>query len=159
MAIVQDTYNDDFAKGFPGMVANGETSNRISRTCEQAAGIAFGAAVFRGAASTGCVGAAGGAAGKDLGFAIADHGIQPLPGGVAADIYPQYESVPIITQGAILVTVTGAVAEGAAVTVGIGAGLAAGIGSTAADATHIAFAGWVFDEDAADGELCRIVRR
>ena len=62
-----------------------------------------------------------------------------------------------MTQGAIFVEVTGAVADGAALTVGTGAGAADGIGDTAADATHIA-TGWVADETVTDG-LCRIVRR
>src|SRR6478735_4934351 len=179
MAVVQDTFSSAPAKGFPGMVVNGEASNRFSRTCESVAGIAFGAPVWRGAGDRGCVAvqtlAAAGAAdagnagagaitaspavvpparngvykvvhtaagataafdvfdpdgnfvgngaagtqfvgggltftvtdpgvdpalgdsysitvtgGDFLGVAIADHGIQPLPGGVDADIYPRY---------------------------------------------------------------------
>lgn len=158
MAIVQDTYNATPARGYPGQVINGETSNRISRTCEDAAGIAFGAPVYRGSGDHGCTGTVGTAA-TFLGFAIADHGVQPLPGGVAADIYPQYGSVAILTLGAMVVNAIGANADGGAVTIGTGAGAADGIGDTAADATHIAAPGWVFDETTSGDGLAVIVRR
>lgn len=156
MAIVQDTYNEAPAKGFAGMLANAENANRISRTCEDAAGIAFGAPVYRGAADQGCTGVIGTLA-TFYGFAIADHGIQPLPGGVAADIYPDESEVGIATHGPIFVEVVGAVNDGDAITIGKGADVADGIGATAADATHIA-TGWVADETVTDG-ICRIVRR
>jgi hypothetical protein len=157
MAIVQNVYNDAPAKGFPGQVRNGETSNRISRTCVDAAGIAFGAPVYRSGAD-GCTGVIV-TAGSFLGFAIADHGIQPLPGGVAADIYPQYASVAILTQGVMCVSASGAVALDAAVTIGAGAALADGINDTAADATHIAAPGWEFDEALAAAGLVFIAKR
>lgn len=157
MAIVQDIFNAAPAKGFPGQVANGETSNRISRTCEDAAGIPFGAPVFRGGGDQGCTAVVGTAA-TFLGFAIADHGVVPLPGGVAADIYPRYSSVAILTEGVMFVPAKGAVDDGNAVTIGKGAGVADLIGDTAADATHIAATGWVFDETVTDA-LCRIARR
>lgn len=158
MATVQDTYNNDIARGFPGMVANGERDNRISRTCEDAAGIPFGAPVYRGAGERGCTATVGTLA-TFLGFAIADHGIVPLPGGVAADKYPQYHSVSILTAGSILVSAIGANAIGAAVTIGKGAGLADGIGDTAADATHIATGGWVFDEATSADAVAQITKR
>lgn len=158
MAIVQDTYATSIPVGYPGMVANGETSNRISRTCESAAGIPFGAPVYRGAGDHGCTVTVGTAA-TFLGWAIADHGVQPLPGGVAADIYPQYSSVAILTSGVIWVTATGANVDGAAVTVGTGAGAADAIGDTAADATHIATNGWVFDDTTTVTGLARIAKR
>lgn len=158
MAVIQDVYNNAPAKGFPGMIANGETSNRISRTVENAEGLPFGAAAFRGAGDQGCTASLTGASAANFyGWAIAHSGIQPLPGGVAADIYPRYESAAIITQGAIFINVKGAVTDGAPITVGIGAAAADLYGATAADATHIA-TGWFADETVTDG-LCRIVRR
>lgn len=54
MAEVQTTYTENMAPGYPGMVANGEIGNRISRTCEDAAGIGFGKAAYRGAGDHGC---------------------------------------------------------------------------------------------------------
>lgn len=158
MAVVQDVYNDAPAKGFAGQVRNGETSNRISRTCEDAAGIAFGAPVFQGAGDHGCTGVIGTAA-TFLGFAIADHGVQVLPGGVAADIYPRDASVGILTLGEMCVNAVGANAVRSAVTIGKGAGAADGIGDTTADATHIATNGWQFDETTTADGLAFIVRR
>lgn len=110
MAVVQSTYSNSIAQGFPGMVANGETSNRISRTVEDAAGIAFGKACFRGAGDHGVT--ATPATGTFMGIAIADHGIQALPGGVAADIYPQYETAGLLYEGVIWVVASVAVADG-----------------------------------------------
>ena len=55
MAEVQTTYSDTIANAYAGMVASGETSNRITRTCETAAGIGFGKAVYRGSNDHGCL--------------------------------------------------------------------------------------------------------
>jgi hypothetical protein len=88
-----------------------------------------------------------------LGFAIADHGVQPLPGGVAADIYPRYSSVGIMNLGAIYVTAGEDVTDGADVYVtGAGAIVDTASGNTAAT-------GWKFDETVASGGIVRIVRR
>ena len=157
MAItVQSTYAEDYAKGYPGMVANGETSNRISRTVESAAGAPFGAPLYRGTNDHGCTITVGTLA-SFYGWAIADRGIVPTTVTGAVDTYPQYSTAGILTLGAIYVAVKGAVTDGAAITVGTGAGAADLIGATAADATHIA-TGWVADETVTDG-ICRIVKR
>jgi hypothetical protein len=159
MAVVQDTYSAAPAKGFPGMVANMEPSNRISRTVEDAAGVAFGAPVYRGVGDHGCTGTVGTAL-TFLGFVIAEPGTPVLPGGVAADIVPQYASAAIMTDGCLYVTAgAGGVVDGGIVTIGAGASLADGISDTAADATHILAPGWVFDETAAAGAIVRIARR
>lgn len=155
MAELQTTYTDTVTKGYPGMVANGETSNRISRTIEDAAGIGFGLPAFRGTGDHGCTGTVGTAA-TFLGFTMATSALGLVAGGTA-DVYPQYETVGIMPRGAIYVTVVGAVTDGADLTIGKGAGLADGIGVTAADATHIA-SGWIADETVTDG-VCRIVKR
>jgi hypothetical protein len=155
MAELQTTYSNTIAKGYAGMVASGETSNRISRTCEDAAGIAFGKPCYRGSGDHGCTGTVGTLA-TFLGWAIA-HAGQALVAGQDADEYQQYDAVGIITGGAVYVDVKGAVTDGAAITVGTGGGAADLIGATAADATHIA-TGWVADETVTDG-VCRIVKR
>jgi hypothetical protein len=155
MAELQTTYTDTVTKGYPGMVANGETSNRITRTMESAAGVAFGQPVYRGSGDHGCVITVGTLA-TFLGWTIATHG-QGLIAGATADTYAQYDNVPILTLGAIYVNVKGAVTDGAPITVGTGGGAADLIGATAADATHIA-TDWIADETITDG-LCRIVRR
>lgn len=49
MSILQSTYTDTIAKGYPGMRPNGAAHNPISRTIETAAGIGFGKAAYRGA--------------------------------------------------------------------------------------------------------------
>lgn len=157
MAIVQNTYTDFPAFGYPGMVANGETSNRISRTVEDAAGIGPGIAVYRGAGDHGCTAAVGTAA-TFLGFTIADHGLGLVAGGTA-DSAPQYATIAILTGGVMWVNTVGAIADGNAVTIGKGAGLADGIGNTAADATHIAATGWVTDDTLAASGLARIAKR
>lgn len=155
MAVLQTTYSEDLAKGYPGMIANGETSNRITRTIESAAGIAFGRPAYRGTGDHGCTVTVGTLA-TFLGFTVATSCLGLLA-GADADEYQQYDNVTILTSGAIYVTVVGAVTDGAALTIGTGAGAADGIGATAADATHIA-TGWIADETVTDG-LCRIVKR
>lgn len=153
MAELQTTYTGVLAKGYAGMIANGETSNRISRTCEDAAGIAFGKPVYRGSGDHGCTATVGTLA-TFLGWTVATSALGP---STDADEYQQYDNVTILTSGAIYVAVKGVVTDGAALTVGTGGGAADLVGATAADATHIA-TGWIADETVTDG-LCRIVKR
>jgi len=156
MPVLQNSYTENQPLGYPGMVANGETSNRISRTVADAAGIAFGRPVYRGSQDHTCTATVGTLA-TFLGFTVATSA-QGLVAGQDADEYQQYDNATIMTSGAMFVTVVGNVVDGAAVTIGTGAGAADGIGSTAADATHIA-TGWVFDQTITGGGICRIVKR
>ncbi|MEY4838683.1 MAG: hypothetical protein RLZZ475_2542 [Pseudomonadota bacterium] len=156
MAELQTTYATTLAKGYSGMVIDGETSNRITRSVEDSAGIAFGRPVYRGSGDRGCTGTVGTLA-TFLGWTIATTALGKLPGN-DDDEYQQYDSAAVLTGGAMIVTCTGNVTDGAAVTIGTGAGVADGIGATAADATHIA-TGWVFDETVTGGGLVRIVKR
>lgn len=55
MAVAQSTYPLTHPIGLVGQIINGETSNRISRTVETAAGLAFGAPAFRGSDDHGVV--------------------------------------------------------------------------------------------------------
>lgn len=157
MPELQTTYSEAQTEAYAGMVANGEKSNRISRTIEDAAGIGFGLPVERGTEDNECTGTISDAT-QVLGFTIANQTLGLAP-GETADLYQQYDNVAIITEGAIFVTVTGAVADGDALTVGIGAGAGDGIGNTAADATHIALTGWVADQTLAGTGICRIAKR
>lgn len=154
MAVVQDTYNAAPATGFPGMVANGETSNRISRNVEDAAGLAFGHAAFAGADDRGCTGTVKTAA-DFLGFVIADHGQPVLPGGVAADIVPRYQAAGILALGAIDVVAQDAVADRAPVFIDAATG---GITSAAGGGANIA-TGFIFDDTAGAGAIVRVARR
>lgn len=54
MPTVQNTYSETFRKGFPGMIANSELANKISRVLESAT-LAFGVPVARGVADEGCI--------------------------------------------------------------------------------------------------------
>lgn len=155
MAELQTTYATTLASGYAGMIANGETSNRITRTNEDSAGIGFGLPVYRGSGDHGCTATVGTLA-TFLGWSIATSA-QGYTATADADEYAQYDNVAILTSGAIYVAVKGAVTDGAALTVGTGAGAADLVGATAADATHIA-TGWIADETVTDG-LCRIVKR
>lgn len=155
MAELQTTYTDTVPAGYNGMVADGEASNRITRTCEDAAGILFGKPVYRGSGDHGAVGTIGTLA-TFLGFTIATSALG-LVAGADADEYQQYDNMAILSSGCMYVTCVGAVTDGAAVTIGAGAGLADGIGATAADATHIA-TGWIFDQTITSG-IVRIVKR
>lgn len=156
MPELQTSYTGTVAKGYPGMVASGETSNRISRTVETAAGIGFGVPVYRGSGDHGCTSTVGTLA-TFLGFTVATSAQAPVA-GQDADEYQQYDTATILTSGAIYVNVTAAVADGAAITMGTGAGAADALSSTAADATHIA-TGWIADETTTGAGLVRIVKR
>ena len=153
MSALQTTYSEVIGKGYPGMIANGETSNRITRTCEDAGGVGFGIALYRGADDHGATATVGTLA-SFYGWSIADQTLAP---STDADEYQQFDNMAIITSGAVFITVTGAVTDGAPISVGTGASASAGYGATGPSATHIA-TGWVADETVTDG-LCRIVKR
>lgn len=110
MAItVQSSYPNTVPTGFAGMVVDGEVSNRISRTVEDAAGIAFGVACFRGAGGHGCT--ATPTANKFMGVAIADAG--QVPGlGETADTIAQNKSLALLNEGVIWVSASVAVNQG-----------------------------------------------
>ncbi len=55
MAAYQTDYSVTPAKGLPGQIANEEKCNKISRTVESAAGIAFGQPAYRGSGDHGVV--------------------------------------------------------------------------------------------------------
>ena len=97
---IQSTYLQGPARGFPGMIVNGEDSNRISRTVEDAAGIAFGMAVFQGATDHGVTATP---SANFMGVTIADAGVIALA-GTTVDTYPQYGTAGILNEGPIYVT-------------------------------------------------------
>lgn len=51
----QSTYESTITKALPGLVVSSENTNRVSRTVESAAGIAFGQPAFRGSGDHGVV--------------------------------------------------------------------------------------------------------
>lgn len=153
MPVLQNAYTENLAAGYPGMIANGETSNRITRTVESSAGVGFGRAVYRGTSDDGCTATVGTLA-TFLGFTVATSAVAPVA-GQDADEYQQFDNATILTSGAIYVTVTGNVADGAAITVATANGA---LSSTAADASNIA-TGWIADQTITGGGLIRIVKR
>ena len=146
---IQSTYLQGPARGFPGMIANGEDSNRISRTVEDAAGIAFGLAVFQGATDHGVTATP---SANFMGVTIADSGVIALPGG-ALDTYQQYTTAGILNEGPIIVTTSVAVTPRQPVYV-----TPAGVFTNVVTANTLLPA--TFDETAAAGAPVRIrIRR
>lgn len=150
MAVLQSNYTDQVAPGYPGMVANAETQNRITRTIEDAAGIAFGKAAFRGVGDHGTVGTP--TAGALLGITIAHEALALLP-TATADTFLQFASVPIMTQGVIWVLAGAAVADNEQAYV-----TPAGAFTNSA-AGNVILPGWVFDTTAASGALVKLAKR
>jgi hypothetical protein len=151
MATYQTTYPNAIPDGYAGMIANGETSNRISRTQEDATAIPFGKAVFRGTGDHGCTQTQ---TGQFLGISIANAAVPAVSAtGVQADSYPQYSTIGILTQGAIWVTVGEDVTDGAQAYVTPAGALV----DTAS--TNIILTGWFFQDTVANGGLCRIAKR
>lgn len=150
MAEVQTTYLSDFAAGYPGMVANGETSNRISRTIQDAAGIGFGKAAFRGTGDHDCT--ATPTAGTLLGITIA-HEALGLVAGQTSDTFARYANVPIMTQGVIWVQVGAAVADGDQAYV-----TPAGV-ITNVSTSNVILPGWFFDTTGANGDVVKLAKR
>jgi hypothetical protein len=153
MAVVQSTYTQSIPVGFPGMVANGEEGNRLSRTVEDAAGLPFGRAAFRGAGDRGCTATPSATAGAFLGIAIANLAIQPtagvVAGGFAADIYHQNGEAGLLNEGVIWVTAGSNTTQGAAAYV-TSAGL---ITATSTSNTAIPA---VFDDTVTSGAMVRL---
>ena len=102
MPVLQTSYSNDQAVAYAGMVGNGETSNRITRTVETSGGIGFGVPVYRGTGDHGCTSTVGTLA-TLLGFTIATSAQAPVA-GEDADEYQQYDNANIMTSGAIYVT-------------------------------------------------------
>ena len=149
MAVLQSTFGEDIAYGFPGMEADGELSNIITRTLESAT-CGFGKAVYRGTDDRGA--STTPAASTLLGFTIANPGL-PVTASRAADQFIQGDNLRIKNRGKIWVTAGEAVTDGAQVYVTSGGAIVdTSTSNTIAD-------GWFFDDTAANGALVRIVRR
>lgn len=152
MATYQTVYSTEYPVGYAGMVANGETSNRISRTVEDATAIPFGRAVFRGAGDHGVTQTQ---SGQFLGITIANYAAPPVAAtGVQVDSYPQYSTAGIMTQGVIWVVAGEAVTDGAQVYA------AAADGALVDTSTsNTILTDWFFQDTAASGALVRIAKR
>lgn len=131
---VQDTYLTGYAQGFPGMLADGNTQARSTGIAADAAGIAFGKAVF----STGVgkqVTATPGT--KFKGIVIADNGIVPGLTGTA-DVHPQYGTMSLLDMGDIWVLAgSNTTKDAAAYVTSAGAFTTTASGNTAIPATFM----------------------
>jgi hypothetical protein len=149
MAVLQNSFSENISYGYPGMEADGELSNIITRTLEGETACEFGRPVYRGTADKGCdltVDA------NLLGFAIAQKGL-PVTDDRAADTYAPGDNVAIKERGKIWVTSATATTDGAQVYVtSAGAVTATSGGNTAAT-------GWFFEDTITTGGIVRIVRR
>lgn len=101
---LQNTYGLNQAAGYPGLVANMETKNPITRTASAA--IAFGAPVQRNGAKL-CAPLVSG--GEFIGIATAQHLVT-----ANGDGYVQYDNVPLLDEGVIWGLADAAIAIGAA---------------------------------------------
>lgn len=108
---IQSTYLTDYVAGMPGMLADGNLTNRPSGTVEDSAGIAFGKACFQGTADRGLTATPGT---KFKGVTIANAGVIN-PVGSPVDTYVQYASASLCDMGDIWVTAGSNTTPGAAV--------------------------------------------
>lgn len=133
---IQSTYLTDYAAGFPGMLADGNVTNRPTGLVQDAAGIPFGIATFQSGTTDGkAITATPGT--KFKGVTIATAGaVATLAGTV--DLYGQYASASLCDMGDIWVLAGSATTPGAAVFVtSAGAFTATASGNTAIPATFI----------------------
>lgn len=149
MAVLQSAFGETYATGFPGMDADGELSNIITRTLEGATACEFGRPVFRGAADKGATLTV---SANLYGFALANKGLA-LTSNRAADTYAPLDNLAIKERGKIWVTSATATTDGAQVYLTAGGGVTATVG-----ANQIA-TGWFFEDTIAAAGVVRIVRR
>jgi hypothetical protein len=151
MAVLQNSFSENISYGYPGMEADGELSNIITRTLEGETACEFGRPVYRGTADKGCdltVDA------NLLGFAIAQKGL-PVTDDRAADTYAPGDNVAIKERGKIWVTIdSNGSTDGAQVYVVTATGV---ISSSSGSAT--AATGWFFEDTRSGAGIVRIVRR
>ncbi len=151
MAVLQSTFGETYDKGYPGMEADGELSNIITRTLEGATDCAFGRPVYLGATDRGVDLAP--VAGELVGFALAKKGL-PVTSDRAADFYNAGDNIPVKERGKLWVTSTTAAAKYEPVYI-----VAASGAVTNVVGANIAATGWVFDDTIGEAGVVRIVRR
>ncbi len=151
MPAVQTTYDAVRPVGYAGMIANGETSNRISRTVEDATAIGFGKPVFRGTGDHGVTATPSAAL---LGITIANYAAPAVAAtGVQADSYPQYSTAGILTQGVIWVQSSVAVADGDQAYVTSAGAI------TNVSTSNTILTGWFFQDTLSAAGLTRLAKR
>ena len=109
---VQDTYLTDYAPGFPGMLADGNTQARPTGIIQDVGGIGFGKAAFSSPVSARSITGTPGT--KFKGIVIADTGVVPGLSGTA-DVHGQYGTCSLCDMGDIWVLAGSATTKDAAV--------------------------------------------
>jgi hypothetical protein len=132
---------DDIPVGYAGGLVNQEPRVLISRTVEDALGIAFGLAVMQGVNDKGCAVSDGS---SFLGVTVRDQSVDPS----TPNLFAESSNARIMTKGVIWVANSGGVVAGDAVAAG-----AAGV-LTATTGTGIVGARW--DTTADDGVLAQL---
>jgi hypothetical protein len=148
MAVLQGSFVEDIAVGYPGMEADGELSNIITRTLETGT-VGFGKAVYQGTKDRTAVVTP---SANLLGFTIANKTL-PVTADRPADTYAAKDNLRVKNRGKIWVTAGIAVTPRQPVFV-TSAGAITNVSSGNTAAT-----GWEFDDTAASGSPVRIVRR
>lgn len=108
---VQDQYNEHIRAGVPGQIVDMIPKTLISRAIEDAAGIGFGVPAFQGENDKGVTGT--GTAAEFVGITVRERSLR-----AEEDKFVQYDSVRLMTDGAVWVTAPAAVAAGDAVVLG-----------------------------------------
>lgn len=103
MPAIQTVYNTNIPVRKAGHVYDMTQCDKISRTVETAAGIAFGLPVAQGAAPQGCIAYAGTGF---LGVTVRDRSVR------TGELFSQYESALILKKGPITVLASAAVVAG-----------------------------------------------
>jgi hypothetical protein len=106
MPSVQTTYAQTILPAVEGMIANSEPHNVISKQCETAAGIGFGKVAVQGTGDDQI--RVSEATRKLRGLTVMSHHASR---GLA-DLYEQYETVPVMERGVLWVLASVAVAVG-----------------------------------------------
>nr|WP_313974106.1 hypothetical protein [uncultured Psychrobacter sp.] len=136
-------YKAEQDAGIAGAIVNTENKNIISRTVEDAAGIAFGLAVAQGTNDKGIRAVTTGDTGF-VGITVLDRTAGDLINGK----FVQYESARVLEEGVIWVEVTAAVKAGDAAAVDLATGKFNKAGA--------AMAGARFETSAASGGLAQL---
>lgn len=136
-------YKAEQDAGIAGAIVNTENKNIISRTVEDAAGIAFGLAVAQGVNDKGIRAVTTGDA-DFVGITVLDRTAGDLINGK----FVQYESARVLEEGVIWVEVTAAVKAGDAAAVDLATGKFNKAGA--------AMAGARFETSAASGGLAQL---
>ncbi len=141
MPTVQSTYADTINAGYAGAIVNTEPSVLISRTVEDAAGLAFGLAVMQGTEDKGVV---VGDASAFLGVTVREQDVDPS----TPSIFAELDNARIMTKGVIWIANSGGVSAGDPVVL-----LAAGALGTGSSPL---LDGARWDTTAGDGELAQL---